>query len=209
MTKEFPRKIGSLLLASASVDEPNLDVLIKATNGLNKSNPALATTVASAVKLALAKVASAVPDEKTEDWIHVDRTIRPVYPDWMKEVIYLHLEASGPEWFDVSTLEQWLHPNQISGTIIGNVIHEHMKENNMLYGCIGLRDLEEIQKKGITFFRKHFQGKAVFALKSVVRLSLGSLYCPGLVEVDGGVVLRWGWWGDDFRSSDPMLRFAT
>lgn len=142
-------------------------------------------------------------------FIAVDRTIRPLYPEWVKEVIYLELEVAGPESYDVGTLTQWLHDNQKTGVVTGNVIHEHLKNNNMLESCVGLRDLEEIQKKGINFFRRYFQGKAVFGWKSVVRDSGGSLSVPYLIEVGSEVLLGWSWIGNDWSSDDPALRFAS
>lgn len=141
--------------------------------------------------------------------IHVDRTVRPTYPSWMKKVLYPKLENTGPEEFDVTKLELWLHNDQKAGTVKGNVIHDHLKSNNMLEGCLGLRDLEEIQKKGVTFFRENFKGKAVFAWKSVVRHADGYLLVPYLIENDGKVVLYWNWLDNDWNSSNPALRFAT
>ena len=139
--------------------------------------------------------------------ITVDRTIRPTYADWMKSVLYPELEAIGPSELGVSSLEQWLHDNQKTGVVTGNVIREHLMSNNMLEGCLGLRDLEEIQKKGITFFRKHFKGKAVFGWKSIVRNTGGDQYAPFLIEYAGKVVLIWFWLDLDWDSSNPALRF--
>src|SRR3989344_8235408 len=44
--------------------------------------------------------------------IHVDRTIRPTYPNWVKKVMHPKLELTGPGEFDVFKLQQWLHPDQ-------------------------------------------------------------------------------------------------
>ena len=73
----------------------------------------------------------------------------------------------------------------------------------------GLRDLEEIQKKGISFFRSHFQGKAVFAWKSVVQNRDGSLRVPYLYDNGDDVVLNWNWLDNDWNSNNPALRFAN
>lgn len=146
---------------------------------------------------------------KVSSIITVDRTIRPTYPGWMKSVLYPEMENTGPSEFDVSKLNQWLHDNQKMGTMTGNVIHEYLKSNNMLKGCLGLRDLEEIQKKGIAFFREHFKGKAVFGWKSVVRRADGYQYAPCLVGSGGRVVLDWYWLDYGWDSSYPALRFAS
>ena len=141
--------------------------------------------------------------------IHVDRTIRPTYPNWVKKVMHPKLELTGPGEFDVSKLEQWLHPDQVNGQVGGKVIYEHLKQNNMLEGCLGLLDLEAIQKKGITFFRQYFQGKVVFGWKSVVLFRRGDRPVPFLVESDVGVVLSWYWLDAGWDASYPALRFAS
>jgi hypothetical protein len=141
-------------------------------------------------------------------FVTVDRTIRPSYPNWTEEVLYFALQTTGPAQFNVNTLVQWLHNDQKTSTGKGNVIYEYLKTNNMLEGCLGLRDLEEIQKKGIKFFRRHFQDKAVFGWKSVVRASSGNLLAPYLLEGGDLVVLQWRWLENDWSSSYPALRFA-
>lgn len=141
-------------------------------------------------------------------FITVDRSIRPTYPDWMKEVLYPKLEATGPTRFNAFNLEHRLHDDQKNGFVSGNKIFEHLKENDMLEGCLGLRDLEEIQKKGINFFRRSSQGKFISGWKSIVRDSGGNLRVPYLVEHGGRVVLFWGWADGDWSSRDPALRFT-
>jgi len=141
--------------------------------------------------------------------IRVDRTISPTYPNWMEEVIHPELEATGPDNFDVGALDQWLHPKQEKGMVTGEVIHKYLKQNKMLTSYLGLRDLEEIQKKGIAFFRKFFSSKAVFGWKSVVRRRFGCLCVPYLFEHGGVVVLDWRWLGNGWGDGDPALRLAS
>ncbi|MCE9585274.1 hypothetical protein K8Q94_01465 [Candidatus Nomurabacteria bacterium] len=140
--------------------------------------------------------------------IQVDRTIRPTYPDWMKELKHPELELAGPASYDLQSLELWLHDKQKSGTVEGNAIYKELKRTDALENCLNLQDLLAIQAKGIETFRKLFAGKAVFAWKSVVLDRYGSLGVPCLVERDGEVVLRWRWLGDSWSSHDPALRFA-
>src|ERR1700688_2132013 len=94
--------------------------------------------------------------------IRVDRSVRPVYPEWVKKVMHPELEGTGPAEYDLAKVEQWFHDEQTKDGMVGNRIYEHLKSNNMLDSCLGLRDLEEIQKKGVTFFREPFKGKVVF-----------------------------------------------
>lgn len=142
--------------------------------------------------------------------IRVDRSIRPSYPDWMKEVMHPELEGVGPSEYDISAVEQWLHKGQEGGKWIeGNKIYKHLKETDTLKTCLGLRDLEEIQKKGIAFFRKYFKGKAVFGWAGIVRLRFGNLHVPCLFEYGDKVVLDWSWTDYDWNDSNPALRFAS
>ena len=103
----------------------------------------------------------------------------------------------------------WLHDEQKDGGWIeGHKLYEHLKSNNMLESCLGLRDLEEIQRRGIEFFRQHFKGKAVFGWKSAVRDSDGNLNAPCLYEGVGRVVLDWVWLSNGWSDCSPALRFA-
>lgn len=147
-----------------------------------------------------------------DEWnpiIHVNRSIRPEYPDFVKEVKYPELELTGPADFDVTKLERYLHPKQVNGYAVGNEIHEELIVKKMLEGCLGLTDLKAIQARGIGFFRKHFAGKAVFGWKSVVLYSNGNLYVPYLCENDDSVELHWDWLDNNFYSYCPALRHAS
>lgn len=142
--------------------------------------------------------------------IRVDRSIRPSYPNWMKTVIHPEMESNGHAEYDISAVEQYLHEKQKKGgRIEGNEIYAHLKKSDTLKTCLGLRDLEEIQKKGIAFFRKHFQDKYVFGWKGVVRIRDGCLSAPYLFGGGGEVVLRWIWLGNAWSDRDPALRLAS
>jgi hypothetical protein len=143
--------------------------------------------------------------------IRVDRSISPVYPAWMREVVHPELEKTGPGEYDIKTdVEQWLHDGQENGGLVkGQVIYDHFLATDTLQTCLGLRDLEEIQKKGVTFFQQHFQGKAVFAWKSVVRHQDGYLRAPYLCEGSDRVLLGWYWLERGWYAHYPALRFAS
>lgn len=141
--------------------------------------------------------------------IRVDRSIRPIYPDWVQTVMHPEFENTGPAEFDLSEVEQWLYPKQKKSVVNGNVIYQYLKDNNMLKTCLGLRDGEEIRKKGIDLFRKFFQGKVVYLWKSVVRRRVGLLRVPFLHGGVSLVVLDWCWLGSDWDSDEPALRLAN
>ena len=93
--------------------------------------------------------------------------------------------------------------------IEGNKIYTHLKKTDTLKTCLGLRDLEEIQKRGIAYFRKHFAGKAVSAWASVVRHRDGNLRVPYLYEDGDKMVLHWRWLGYGWGGNRPALRHAS
>jgi len=141
--------------------------------------------------------------------VYVDRTGRPAYPDFVKEVKHLKLELVGPTDFDVRKIELWLHSKQVNGCAIGTEIYEDLLTKKLLEGCLGFADLQVIQERGIGFFRKYFFGKSVFGWKSVVLDCRGRLNVPYLFEGGDEVELLWRWLDDDFYSHNPALRFAN
>lgn len=145
--------------------------------------------------------------------ISINRTTRPVYPDWLKpesinEPEFIRIEATGPAKYLLSSLELSLHPKQQEGGIAtGHEVWEYQKKLG-IEGCPGFADLLEIQKLGLATFRCHFQDKAVFGWKSVVQDDDGYLDVPCLVEYGSQVKLYWHWLGLDWFDHDPALRFA-
>lgn len=141
--------------------------------------------------------------------IRVDRSIRPSYPDWVEMVILPKLGNTVPSEYDIAQTKLWLHNGQKYGQrIVGDQIYIHLKKTRMLKTCLGLRDLEEIQKKGVAFFRKHFAGKAVFGWASVVRHRSGSLHVSYLYEDGYEVILDWIWLGNFWSSDYHALHHA-
>lgn len=142
--------------------------------------------------------------------IYVDRSLKPSYPDWVKEVIHPELECTGPAEFDLSKVEQYLYGNQkMCGYETGNAIYAHLKESKLLESCFNLQDLLAIQATGVEVFRTHFEGKAVFAWKSVARHRYAYLGVPYLCESDDRVTLRWLWLDYHWRDYRPALRSVS
>ncbi len=165
-------------------------------------------------KKLLEKIDEVVPEEALQallnEWnpiIRVDRTVRPTYPDLVKEVKYPELELTGPAEFDIRKIEQWRHPKQIEGYATGDEIHEELLAKKLLDGCLCFADLLAIQERGISFFRRHFAGIGVIpAWKSVVMDRDGDLDVPYLYEYDDEVKLYWFWLDDSFDSGHPAVR---
>lgn len=152
---------------------------------------------------------SAPHGEPSLDTICVDRSILPAYPNWVKMVMHPDLEATGPGKYGLATIEPWLHDGQRNGgRVAGNRIYEHLQENNLLDSCLGLRDGEEIQRKGAAVFRKFFGDNALFLWKSVVADRGNGLHVPFLTGLGVEVVIAWYWLDHAWDCSDPAARFT-
>lgn len=145
-----------------------------------------------------------------DDIIRVDRSVRLVYPDWVEGVVHPELDTVGPAEYVIDEGRSlYLHSKQKKGRWInGHELHKHLVDTETIKDCANLADLLEIQKKGIAFFRKHFQGKYVYAWRSVVRDAVGDLHVPYLCEIGGKVILRWHDLDDDWLQDSPALRVA-
>lgn len=117
--------------------------------------------------------------------------------------------SSSSQKIEKGEFELWLHPKQKDGWVKGTEIREYLEKNNLMENCFTKEELEEIQRKEVLFYRKHFGNKLVYAWKSVVRDGLGGLCVPDLYESGGKVFLGWRWLGSDFDSRDVALRFAS
>jgi hypothetical protein len=104
--------------------------------------------------------------------IYVDRTIAPDYFSYFRErhtkkILNHGLERTGPAEFDASKLEQWFINKNQDQMSVGE-IYDYLEKHKMLKDCLGMRDLEEIEKKGSVFFQKYFKGITVIGWKAVV-----------------------------------------
>lgn len=97
--------------------------------------------------------------------------------------------------------ELWLAPGQDTGWVRGRAILAYLTETSLLASCADLDELKAVQAKGIDFFRKHFQGKAIFGWRGVQDDDV-----PYLIESGGRVVRRWRWFDGSFHVDIPALR---
>ncbi len=146
-------------------------------------------------------------EEVIDPIVRVDRSVKPTYPEWGKDIPYSELEATGLAQFDASRVDLWLHPNQKTGAMDGDLIYNYLNMTGIIGRCAGLRDLEEIQKRGINFFRKFFKGKVLLGWRSAFCRSSGTLHVPSLFEDIGRVKVGWYWNDFALDHSCPALRF--
>lgn len=152
------------------------------------------------------------PSEPVLDFIvRVDRSVKPSYPDWFRNLDHLDLECSGPIEYNLQDkVEQLLHDDQKNGcSVQGNTIYKYLTDTNALASCLNLQDGLAIQQKGVAVFRKLFGGKAVFLWGSVVWSRHGDLLVPFLFEFGDLVMMGWDWLDYDWSSHSPALRFRA
>ncbi len=202
--------LAPIVRALVGVPQECLGVLLDTINKVGGSDGELWRTRFAEVLREGVKAAALSPEAPLNTLIRVDRSIRPVYPDWVETVIHPELEPTGLVEYDITSVALWLHNGQKdSRSMEGSKLYKYLKEKKMLESCLSLRDGEEIQKKGLAVFWKFFGGKAVFLWKSVVQNRNGDLRVPYLFEGDGEVVVYWRWLDDRWFVSYPALRFAS
>jgi len=141
--------------------------------------------------------------------VHIKRSIKPTYPDFVKKVMHPKLESTGLTEYNIATeISLWLHHNQREYVVTGQLIYDYLRKNNMLEFCGNLQDAQAIQKLGVASFQKAFDDKIVYFWKSVVQHRDGNLCIPFLYVDGGRVVLGWDWVSDLWFDSMPAVRFA-
>ncbi|MBU4480026.1 hypothetical protein KKG48_01100 [Patescibacteria group bacterium] len=126
-------------------------------------------------------------------------------------VVCPELEATGPNEYNIAIVEQWLDVQQKGGkNIMAELLYTEYDAELNLKRCLSLRDLEEISKKGGTFFDKNFKIRIGLAWKSVIKSKIdGSFHCPYLSSSGGFVDIHWLFLGEKLDGSCPAFRFKT
>lgn len=113
--------------------------------------------------------------------IRVDRSIKPVYPEWVKGIVHPELEGVGPAEYDMTQVELWLHDDQRGdkGYVVGRELFEYLQEGDILKRCLGLDDALAIQKNGKKAFERVFiENGCVLFWRSVIQDSRDQLVVP-------------------------------
>ncbi|MEK7184656.1 MAG: hypothetical protein AAB683_00775 [Patescibacteria group bacterium] len=145
--------------------------------------------------------------------VNVDRQVKPVYPEWMKSLIYPNLEHCGPSQYDLkNSVTTWRHEGQkdLENSVSGHEIHAYIKDKNMLGSALNLQDGLAIQKMDPKVFRKCFPGQKTYLWASVLEHSLGDIFGLPFVT-DGGknLTIGWDWLGMVLVADAPGLFFKS
>ncbi len=136
--------------------------------------------------------------------ILVDRSVRPIYPEWVKEITKetRDLEATGPKLFSPNVASLFQHPKQKrGGRMAGKEIYSFLRETGFMEFCYSLRDGEILQKNP-SYYPYSWIGKNVFLWKTVVLDCDGNLCVPHVSHDDYKVYFGWfrlsgGWCTND------------
>jgi len=144
--------------------------------------------------------------QETLDFIVcVDRSIKPTYPK-NREPHFPKYELILPTKYDHRELIQWQNDYQKYGQQITTGEDIYL-DGPDISDCTNLMDLIAIKEKGIAVFRAVFQGKIVFAWKSVVENDVDDVFVPLLWEQNEELVLGWRYIGRNFDHNCVALRF--
>ena len=84
----------------------------------------------------------------------------------------------------------------------GKVVYKHLFDTGLLAGCVGVKELVDIQSEGVVFFRKHFGGKGIVGFGDVDNASSS----PKIYESHDEVGLTWDWHGFNWSETSAALR---
>ncbi len=141
--------------------------------------------------------------------IRIDRSVKLVYPDWVKEIADPELEGVGPAEYDMTKVELWPHDNQkYGGFVTIRMVYDYLKSSNKLRNCLGLEDALEIQKNGIVAFRKVFGYKVPICLRSVV-VDQNGWRVPYFFGSVDEIVQHWFWLDRSLNDDNPVVLFPT
>lgn len=141
--------------------------------------------------------------------VKVDRSQKPIYPDFMKKVIHPEFELTRPNKFDLQNDVSILR-HDTDRYSNGRRIYDSLKENDLLLlkNCLNLADLLAIQGKRIKVFRSLYEDITVFGWKSVIEGNYGKLFVPCLFELDDKIALEWRWIDYYWYRRSHALRFS-
>jgi len=139
-----------------------------------------------------------VPPNKNSDIIIcIDHTVRPEYPNTVKEVMHPELERLGPSIYSLSSDVELYLTNTQKGKKWSKAknIYALLKKEDKLKHCLGLKDAMEIQKKGVVVFRELFGDKWLYCWKSTVKQFNNEIVVPAtyVAHINGAdeVVIDW------------------
>jgi len=108
--------------------------------------------------------------------VTVDRSIMPVYPDWVDKLPHPELETMGPAKFDLTKdVNLWLHGSQQNGGVIaGKLIYEYLRDHSMLPTCLSLQEGRAFSIKALLFSVSFSEERRSFCGSQLCRSAVAS-----------------------------------
>ena len=151
----------------------------------------------------------------TDVFVHVDRTIRSAYPEFVKKAMNPELETEGPSDYDPKSLHAWSYDAQ-GKPFTGHTVYEYLKANDMLRRCLSMADGIAIQEKRVKAFRRSFDGM-VYLWRAIAMDDHGFLNIPALYVSQlydnpprsgrAYVKLTWEWLGLPWQNRNRAYLF--
>ncbi len=150
--------------------------------------------------------------------IRIDRTKKPTYPENFKILLNPGLERQGPQEYELSSLNLWLHTTQQRQTlhfIKPLHVYQHLKEHGMLPTCLTLLDgqalLEQVTPAA---FLKQFGKNSPALWGSVIELNDGRIQVPYIQNNFDSFYIAWMELRNDiqapaFKKHNPAFRFQS
>jgi hypothetical protein len=130
-----------------------------------------------------------------------------LFPKWVTSELVPERKTSDSALIRPSELERWHPPSGKKRRMeTGADVYRKIKKARLLACCLDLRELMQIERKGIRFYRKYFGRRAVFGWRSAVRDRLGFRYVPYLFEFGDGVYVHWYLFDFAWKATTVWLR---
>ena len=104
-------------------------------------------------------------EKKFSSIVCVDRTVSPLYPEWMCNLVYPELELTGPTKYDLSSLKKARSFSMDNHGM--DIFAYYQRHKDELSNCLGVSDLHAIKEKDFNLFERLFKFRAVIGWKSV------------------------------------------
>jgi hypothetical protein len=135
------------------------------------------------------------------------------YHKWFKEFLRPELVKTGLAKYNAAKLKLWCFKPQKTGSVRGFLIYNNLCVTGRLHQSVSYDDLIAIQEKGYSFFQKNYEGKSLFAWKSIAifKAEAGSgsetFVVPCLRANGVNLQIFWRSIDGEFNTASPAVLF--
>ena len=130
-----------------------------------------------------------------------------LFPEWATGTLLPERKEKRSTPIRLDELELWHPRSSKKGAMeTGAEVYRRITKARLIERCLSLREVIQIQRRGLRSYRKYFGGRAVFGWRSAVRDRLGFRYVPYLFEFGDGVYVHWYLFDFAWRATTVWLR---